>query len=466
MRASVRLFLALLIPACLILSACGAPATTTTTTGGSTAAASAPAAAAAASAEPTPVVQAQANPGGILLNFWGGWTGPDALTMGDIVKQWNAENPNVQISLLTQGWDPMFNKFVTSARSGDVPDILALHPQDIAQFAEPGLLEDVGSFVSGAGINAADYSETAWKGSIYNSTQYAVPLDLHMHGLYYNTDLFTAAGLDPNKPPTNSAELLDYATKLTLDANGKHPGEDGFDAAKITQYGINMHSNHHAFFQWYALYNQQGGNLDVSNDGGAALDVDKATKAWQWLQDLVYKYHVAPQGQTDYLKDFVAKRTAMTVDGPWQLPGLEKTEGLNWNVAAYPQIFDQPAVWGSGHALALPKQSDQARKDAAFSFIKWLTENGQLWAKSGNLPAKNSVRDTAEFKALKGREAFVSMMPVEHIFPSTPKYAQIFAANTPTPFMQAGQAIILKQEDPKAVSERLSQGITSVVAAP
>ncbi|MBL8056437.1 MAG: extracellular solute-binding protein, partial [Anaerolineales bacterium] len=51
--------------------------------------------------------------------------------------------------------------------------------------------------------------------------------------LYWRTDLFEQAGLDPAKPPETYTQFREYALKLTPDVNGKHPGEDGFDPNNI-----------------------------------------------------------------------------------------------------------------------------------------------------------------------------------------------------------------------------------------
>lgn len=57
--------------------------------------------------------------------------------------------------------------------------------------------------------------------------------------LYYNKDMFDAAN-EPypsaDKPYTWEA-FVEVARRLTLDKNGKHPGEDGFDKDNIVQYG-------------------------------------------------------------------------------------------------------------------------------------------------------------------------------------------------------------------------------------
>lgn len=402
------------------------------------------------------------------IEFWGGWTGPDAQTMQGLVDQWNAANPDLQVNLTMQQWSPLFDAFITSAAAGDSPDILAMHPQELAQFIDLGLILPLDDIIAESEvINIENFSENAWNLSKYEGQQYGIPLDLHMHGLYYNKALFEAAGIA--EPPTTGEELIAAAQLLTLDANGKHVGEEGFDAENVVQYGINMFTNHHAFFEWWSLYNQMDGQL-ISEDGmTCVMDLDKAAAAWKWMQDLVYVEGVAPQGQTDYPADFLTGRTAMLVDGPWRMPQLETAateQNFDWGVTPYPVVFDHPAVWGSGHTFTLPSNADAAKQADAVRFLEWLVSNSAGWAASGQLPTFNAVNESAEFLELPGRAAFVQQLPYEVILPNIAKYNEIFASNAPTPMMVMAQNIILNNADPLAEVQAACDTITGILSVP
>jgi multiple sugar transport system substrate-binding protein len=71
----------------------------------------------------------------------------------------------------------------------------------------------------------------------YEGVRYGVPLDNLGWGTWINRDLFEAAGLDPDTPPANGEELIEMARQLTLDADGNHPGDDGFDPNNVAQWG-------------------------------------------------------------------------------------------------------------------------------------------------------------------------------------------------------------------------------------
>lgn len=404
----------------------------------------------------------------VTLEFWGGWTGPDGTIMQELVDEYNAANPGVQVNLSVQQWSPLFDQFIAAGSAQQAPDIMSMHPQEIAQFVELGLIEPVTDLVATSEVYTEDaYLPKAWELQFYNDTMYGLPFDLGVHGVYYNVDLFEAAGIE--EFPTNQEEMLEAMRLLTLDANGNHPGDESFDPENIVQYAINMHTNHHAFYQWYALYNQLGGEL-LSEDGTqCVMDTDKATQAWQWLQDLVYVHYAAPQGQTDYARDFLTGRTAMLVDGPWQIPAMEaaaEESGFNWATAGYPTIFDEPATWGSGHTFTLPVYGDPDKREAAVDFIEWLGSNSLGWLASGQLPVRHDVIESEGYGELVGRDAFVETLQYQELLPNIPKFNEIFAANAPSPMNVMGQRIILENADIRTEVEAACSAITGILSIP
>jgi len=400
------------------------------------------------------------------LVFWGGWTGPDGDVMRGLVDQFNKEHPEFKVTLTTLQWTPLFDKFLTSVRAGQVPDLLAMHPQDIAQFSTLGLLEPVGEMVKRAGFKGSDFMDVAWKGTFYQGTQYAIPIDMHMHGVYVNLDLWAQAGLDSNRLPTTGTEFVAATKRLTVDAAGRHPDDAGFDPKAIKQYGLAMPNNHHGFYMWYALISQQGDPF-LTADGSRAIFSDaKSNAAWQWLQDLVFKDHVVPVGETNPYQDFVTKRTAMLIDGPWQIAGLEKVPGLRWTTTTFPRVFNAPAAWGSGHLFTIPKQSSRARQEAAMTLAAWLVRHSQQWALSGNVPALLSVRSSAFFRGLKGRRGFVAEQPYEVILPDIKNSAQVFSAAAPSAIVVSAQAVLIKGDQVSRVTQDLRARLNAMLATP
>lgn len=397
--------------------------------------------------------------GPVKIDYWGGWTGPDLDTMKGLVDKFNSEQSKIQVEFTSMQWTPLFAKFLTEMKGGHPPDVLAMHPFELGQFTEMGVLDT--KPVENAKLNKADYSEFAWNGTYYKGKQYAIPLDVHMHGVFYNTDLFTKAGL--SAAPKTGDELIQMAQKLTLDKNGKHPNESGFDENNITQYGLGFNMNHHAFYQAYALINQQGNNPFTETMGKLELDEQKAAKAFGFLEDLIFKYKVVPKGEKSPVDDFITGKVAMFVDGPWQTPKLEASS-IKWSSAPYPKVFDKQAAWGAAEILTFPvnEKGDPNKKAAAIEFAKWIDKNSSGWAKSGQLPSNNIGMEAA--KKMAGREAFVSSLGNAVLLPAHPKAAQLFSSTAPSPILTAAQDAVLNNKNPLDIAKQLKKDMDPILA--
>lgn len=166
---------------------------------------------------------------------------------------------------------------------------------------------------------------------------YGVPIsaDFGMM-LYYNTDMFVEAGLDPQKPPTTMEELREYAIKLT-----KYD-----EAGKITRSGFAIRYDGaptgiadkalpfiHAF----------GGRL-YSEDGTTATgfyDGPGAVAGLQFFQDLALKDKVASLELGKPESQFGAGKAAMIFREGWLVGWLNtNAPDINYAVAHMP---DGPA---------------------------------------------------------------------------------------------------------------------------
>jgi len=393
------------------------------------------------------------------IKYYGGWTGTDLDKMKALVDKFNGEQTKIQVEFTSLQWTSMFAIFLTDFKSGNPPDVMASHTFEIGQFAEMGVLDD--KAVADLKLNEADYLEKAWKAASYKDVQYGVPFDVNMHALFYNKDLFAKQGV--TAAPTTGEELISVGQKLTLDKNGKHANEAGFDENNIVQYGLGFAMNHHIFYQFYSLLNQQDANTFTADMTELKLDEEKAANAFSYLQNLIFKYKMVPKGEKSPIDDFKAGKVAMIVDGNWQIAGLESTS-LNWDTAQYPKIFNSGKMWGASEVMTFPlnKKADEAKKQAAGEFVKWLSANSAEWAKSGQLPALKSALDSA--KTLKGRDAFYKELDNVVFIPANPMATQIFSSTAPSPILTAAQDIVLNDKDPKAVVKKLIEDMNSLLS--
>ena len=393
------------------------------------------------------------------VDFWGGWNGSDLGAMQEIVQTFNQSQNGIHVTLSNFSWADMFSKLVTEYADGVPCDVMGLHPFEIGQYAEMGLYNP--ELIKQLNLDKNNYLDSVWNGTYYKDVQYAVPLDSHMHGLFYNKDLFEEYGI--TKAPETGDELIETAIKLTIDKNGKHPDEDGFDENNIIQYGLGMGMNHHLLSQFQTLMCQQGEEPFSSNMVEVTFDDEKAVKAMTWLQDLVFRYHVAPLGETSYSDDFINGSVAMAIGGSWDVPKIKGSD-IDWGVTLYPQVFDsQKAYWAAAHMLVFPsnKNPNEKKQAAAVEFVSWLSNNLQLWADAGYVPSSKQMESYV--KQDENISVWLDAMPYVKYMPAHPKASQLFNQTAPCPFVTAYSALILDNDDPAEVVKQFKSDLNNIL---
>lgn len=197
------------------------------------------------------------------------------------------------------------------------------------------------------------------------------------HHLYYNAQIFEEAGLTP--PGFGDDEIWDWDTfvnickQLTVDANGRHPDDAGFDKDNIQRWAIDWP-------KWWmpvgAAVHSNGGSY-LTADGLYGLDSPEAIEAMQRLSDLTYVHNVAPRSATltdlgmNNTQMIESGRLAMGADGSWALswmnPSLLK---VPMGTGALPKM-KQPASIMQAHFHSVLASSQHP--DEAWQWVRFLS---------------------------------------------------------------------------------------------
>lgn len=390
------------------------------------------------------------------IEYYGGWTGADLQKMQALVDKYNAAQSKVKVHLTSLQWSNMFTKFLADFQSGNSPDVVAMHTFEVGQFAKMNVLDS--NAIKAMNLKAEDYLPIAWDGSHIKDTQYGVPLDVNMHAVYYNKDLFKAAGI--NTFPQTKDEFIAAAKKLTVDAKGNHPGSPKFDSKNVKTYGLGFAMNHHAFYQTFALLNQEGYDPFTADMSNISLDPAKFQGPVDFLEQLIFKDKVVPNGEKSAIDDFKAGKVAMAVDGNWQLSGLSGVP-FKWDTAEYPQIFSQKAVWGASELLTLPRTGNSKKQAAAKDFVSWLAENSADWAASGQIPANKKAFDSAT--KIPGIDAYIKELDYVKFLPAHPKATKIFSSSAPSPILTFAQDVVLNDKPYTDVTKQFESDINAAI---
>ncbi|HPE67698.1 MAG TPA: ABC transporter substrate-binding protein [Thermotogota bacterium] len=337
----------------------------------------------------------------VTLEYWNGFTGPDGRFMQGMVDRFNAEHEGeIQVNMSTMLWGDYWTKLPIALASGKGPDVGVIPVDNLKNIAGQGMLIPLDAYLGKMGLGAGDIVPSLWNAAQVDGEQYAIPLDTHPLTFYWNKELFRQAGLDPENPPRTRQEFLDAAKKLTKDLDG-----DG----KIDQWGTMIPVGWPNFFIWYSIFFSNEGVLFNEENTQALFGSSEGLDAMQFLVDLVYTYKVSPENvQVDADVDaFKRGQVAMEFNGIWMLTGYLDVEGLDFGAGPVPQLgSEKPAQWGGSHTMSIFKQRkpDQAKLDAAATFIGWISNHSSDWGKAGQVPANLSVQQSAEFLSLPHME--------------------------------------------------------------
>jgi multiple sugar transport system substrate-binding protein len=136
-----------------------------------------------------------------------------------LVKEFNATHKKLKVVLHLTPPNDDTSQLATAIRAGSPPDVVGLNDIDVPTFSHENALMDLTQYV-----NALPYKSALSPGHLrlatIGSKYYGVPYLADLSVLWYNKKLFSEAGLNPNEPPTNYAEIMTDAKKISALGHG------------------------------------------------------------------------------------------------------------------------------------------------------------------------------------------------------------------------------------------------------
>jgi multiple sugar transport system substrate-binding protein len=213
-----------------------------------------------------------------------------------------------------------------------------------------------------------------------------------------------------------------------------------------------------------SLIAQFGGSIFDEDGAKATFNSEAGVESLEWMRKFIQDGSSPKNVSNDaQAVAFRQQRNALTFDGIWMMNEWAKVKGLEWEAAKFPTIGDKPAVWASSHNFVVTSQSakDQNKLAASRAFISYISGKSLEWAKSGQIPARASVRDSAEFKELKVQATLAEQLPDVQFPPSVPGIGGVVA---PT-YEAAVNEVILGKKEPKAALDEAAKKADSLLEA-
>ncbi|WP_026876446.1 ABC transporter substrate-binding protein [Jiangella gansuensis] len=371
------------------------------------------------------------------LAFWNGFTGGDGPFMQQLVDQFNTEHPNIAVKMTVMEWADYYAKIPTAVQSGNGPDVGIMHVDSLPTNAARNVIVPLDDVAEALDLREEDFAAAVWGAGEYDGQRYGIPLDMHPLGYYYNKTVMESAGLDPDNPPMD---------------------RDSYEAAleQLKAAGIQGHwMSPHPFTGSMTLQSliwQFGGDLFNEDGTEVTWHEDPGVQALTWMVDAIHNgYSPTDVGQDADAIALQNGQAAFNWNGIWHINTLKEVPDLEWGVAPLPNIGGTEAAWAGSHNFVLPRQRtpDENKQEAARVFINWVSQQSLAWAEGGQVPARNSVRESAEFAALPEQSALAEQADYLHFPPAVPGISDAFAD-----FDQAlNEAVLLTKEPAAALTE-------------
>lgn len=324
---------------------------------------------------------------GTTITFWNGFTGADGDMLVKMVDKFNKENKDgitVEMDISSD-----FNSQLSTAFAAKKGPTMILSSSTY-RFTYGDYLQKVTDVFDKTNLKKDDFIESYLNYCSDGESLYFVPFQVVGYYMYWNKDLFKAAGLDPETPPATWDDWKAYAEKLT-------------DTSKNV-FGSGLSYNY-AFQIAHVM--QRFGGLSVTDDNGswkANFDGNAGYEKFLTMyKEMIDKGTNPREADTDSMAS--AGQIGMTVGGPWVTVGLD-TAGINYGIGLIPQgdAGDMNSVEVLGFAVTTAANEEQ--KQAAYKFIEWWNTQDAKgsspaleWSLANGFPAYTySVQNNEQYK--------------------------------------------------------------------
>lgn len=316
--------------------------------------------------------------------------GPLTKVVDGMVADFEKQNPDIDVEAIYAGnYNDARVKALAALKSGQPAQLSVMFSIDLHE------LRDLDAIVAFDDVVKTD-EEKAWLDSFYpalmengkaDGKTWGIPFQRSTIVMYYNKDLFKAAGLDPEKAPSTWEELVDMGKKLTK--------ADG------SQWGAMIPSTGYPYWMFGALTKQNGEVLMNQAGNETYFNKDGVIEALEYWQSLGKTHKIMPEGAIEWgtlRQNFLDQKTAMMWHSTGNLTAVKNNAKFDFGVAMLPKNKDYGSPTGGGNFYLFKKASDEERT-ASLKLIRYMTspEQAAKWSiATGYMGVSPAAYDTAE----------------------------------------------------------------------
>ena len=312
-------------------------------------------------------------PARTVIRYWDKWTGVEGAALQRVVDRFNAtEGARRNLWVDYNALGDVDKRMLIATAGGDPPDLAGLYDRFVPQYADQGALLPLDEAIREHGIDVDELKPIWLDICRYDGKLFALPSTPYTIALFYNRRLFRQAGLDPDRPPQTTAELNEFARKLT-----RHEGD------RISQLGFTVSP---AMLGWWHWIWPSFFDAQVWNNGRFELNTPEARSAYGWLMeyrnavgnDAVLAFEANCGAIESAQNPFLSEKLAMVFQGPWMANWARVyAPNLDYGVAAFPSVTNQRQnVFASADVFVIPRGSK--RPVEAMVFLEYLMRQENL----------------------------------------------------------------------------------------
>ena len=343
----------------------------------------------------------------------------------DIVAAFEASQDAIHVEMRFA--EDTVDELATSIAGGDPPDLFLMNYRDYGQFAARGAVEPIADRLAASEVlHEEDFYETAMTPFKFDGTnQMCIPQNASSLVVYYNVDLFDAAGLKVPRAGWKWEQFLQDAVELTEDTDG-----DG--ANDVYGVGVDPELIRMAPFIW-----SNGGQVVDSEAAPTrlALDGRLSMQAVQRFLDLRGSYGATPtdeEAESIPLDErFLQGGLGMYLDSRKVVPTFRTISDFDWDVAPLPILKEPVSIL---HADAYCMTTDSEHKDEVWAFMEFAlgTQGQEIAVATGRtVPSLTSVAESDAFLDPQvepsNSQVYLDQIPTLRSVPSIGPWAEIEA---------------------------------------
>jgi len=398
------------------------------------------------------------------LTWWEHSNPPHNNYSKELVSEWNAKNPKVQVQYEFFAMTPYFKKLTTALSTRSASDLFTVIDTLLPVYTTKNTLAPI--HPEWLGYKNLDdmkkhYLSGALDGYIHDGKLYAIPVVASVFSLYINRKHFQEAGLDPDKDYPRTWEDIGRVGKKLVKMQGDRMVREGFDFA--------MHSSTWTMWYFNSIIRQYGGEVLDASGKKCTANSKAGVNAMKVRAMYVKDYKISdptvsfatnalpaddlPKGQVSM---FITHAGSVAQFGPEVMKDMK--------VVPYPQVNPQkPVAPVYGFALAVNPQIPDAKQKLVHDFIRHVTKDPKGWYEKTSYPypAKNFLELPGIEEARKTRylDAFLGDIERGRFVQRSPQILEINEA-----IHRAMERVVLKGEDPATSLNQACKEIDAALA--